>query len=253
MISKMIKAIIIDDEKSGRETLGLILAGTFSQRVAVAATAASVQEGVGLIQNIRPDLVFLDMEMPNEHGLDILKYFPSPNFIIIVTTAHREYGIESIKAGVADYLLKPVDVDELDIAIVKIEKELARRADESMLRQIIQKVGGIQTKQEKIPLLINNSQTIFVEPSTIVRCEADGNYTKFYLSNGKSLLITKLIKGVEGLLAGYNFLRVHKSHLINMNEVKSFQKSSDEITMNDDSVVPLSRNVKDDFLGKMKI
>jgi len=249
----MITAIIIDDEKSGRETLEFILKKHFVKQIVVLDMASCVKDGVELIKKLDPQLIFLDMEMPNESGLSIVNKFEKINFEIIVTTAFKDYGIDAIKSGVLDYLLKPIDIDELELAIKKLEQKINEKDSKLNLEKIFSQVEGLSSKKQKIPLLVNSNKTIFVEAKSIVRCEADGNYTKFYFADGKSELITKLIKDVETLLAGHNFFRPHKSHLINIENIKSFIKTEDEIRMIDDSRIPLSRNMKNDFLVKMKI
>ncbi len=249
----MITAVIIDDEKSGRETLAILLETHFSKKIKVLSMAASVKEGVEMINLNQPQLIFLDIEMPNEPGLSIVSKFEKVNFEIIVTTAHKQYGIDAIKVGVFDYLLKPIDIDELESAINKVEIKINEKAEDLVLKKIMSKVEGLNSPKQKVPLLISNNKTIFVDASTIVRCEADGNYTKIWFTSGKSELITKLIKDVEDMMLDFNFFRVHKSHLINIDHVKAYQKSDDDITMIDDSVVPLSRSIKSDFLKRMHI
>lgn len=249
----MITAIIVDDEKSGRETLAFILERHFSTKINVLGMGSNLNEGVELIKKYNPNVVFLDMEMPNELGLNILKKVDIIDFEIIVTTAHKNYGIDAIKAGVLDYLLKPIDIDELESTISKIAAKIAINTEHVVIKKMINRITTLNPNKQKIPLLISNNKTIFVDVNTIVRCEADGNYTKIYFTNGKSELITKLIKDTEDLLNDFNFFRVHKSHLINMDHVKAFVKSEDDITMVDDSTVPLSRNIKVEFLNKMNI
>ena len=249
----MITAIIIDDEKSGRETLHFLLKKHFYKQIIALDMAGNINDGVALIEKHNPDLIFLDMEMPNETGLSIVNKFEKISFEIIVTTAFKEYGVDAIKAGVFDYLLKPIDVDELGLTLNKVEKKLSEKAEQQLLKKVIHQVEGMSSSKQKIPLLVGNNKTIFADANAIVRCEADGNYTKFYFTDGRSELVTKLIKDVEILLADFNFFRAHKSHLINIENIKSFIKTEDEIIMADGSKIPLSRNMKAEFLIKMKI
>lgn len=249
----MITAIIVDDEKSGRETLNIILRDHFAGKVQVLGMGGSVNEGIGLIEKYNPQVVFLDMEMPSGNGLEIVNKIDPVTFEIIVTTAHKQYGIDAVKARAFDYLLKPIDVDELEAALNKVEIEINNKTKDQVLKQIIDKAVVLNSPKHKIPLLIGSNKTVFVETNTIIRCEASGNYTRIWFTTGKSELITKLIKDVEDLLSGCNFFRVHKSHLINIDHVKSYMKSEDTITMSDDSIVPLSRNIKGDFLKMMNI
>lgn len=249
----MIHALIVDDEKSGRETLQFILEKFFASKVHVVAMAGSVKEATDLVAKFNPQLVFLDMEMPNEHGLTLLKTLEKVEFETIVTTAHRDYGIEALKAGVFDYLLKPIDLDELGLALEKLEKKLESRLEEIALKKIISQISSHSNANSKIPILVSTNKTLFVESQTIIRCEADGNYTKVYFVSEKPELVTKLIKEMEEMLAGHGFFRVHKSHLINLHHVRAFQKLDDDITLSDNSTVPLSRNLKSDFLARMKL
>lgn len=249
----MISAIIVDDEKSGRETLSILLGKHFSGKVHLLGTGASVSEGLLLVEKYNPQVVFLDMEMPGESGLDLVKKAGRINFEIVVTTAHKNYGIEAVKAQAFDYLLKPIDLDELEMTLKKLEIKIGNKTEELTLKKLIDKAVVSNSSGHKVALLIGSNKTAFVEVNTIVRCEASGNYTKVWLTNGKSELITKLIKDTEELLGGFNFFRVHKSHLINIDHVKAYLKVDDAITMSDDSVVPLSRNIKGDFQKKMNI
>ncbi|MBC7861728.1 MAG: response regulator transcription factor [Bacteroidia bacterium] len=249
----MITAIIIDDEKSGRETLNFLLEKNFGKRVKVLATGKSVSEAVELIEKHDPQLVFLDIEMPGEMGLSLADKINTTAFEIVVTTAHKEYGIDAIKIGVLDYLLKPIDVDDMEKTILKAEKKIAEKLTGQAVKLLLNQVDHLSPQKHKIPLLVSNNKTLFVEPEHVIRCEADGNYTKVFLTSGKTELITKLIKDMEDMLAEHNFFRVHKSHLINIDHVKAYLKADDDITMTDDSSVPLSRNIKADFLKRMKI
>jgi two-component system LytT family response regulator len=244
----MITAIIIDDEKSGRETLAFLLEKHFAGRLKLLGTGNSVKEAVELIAKYDPQLVFLDMEMPHEHGLTLVSKLARVNFEIIVTTAHREYGIDALKAGVLDYLLKPVDLGELDRSLKMITEKISEKEEIFRLKQRT----GV-TAAAKIPLVVGNNKTVFVEVGSIIRCEADGNYTKIWLSDGKPELITRLIKDVEASLSGFNFFRVHKSHLVNISHIKAYLRSDDNIAMSDGSLVPLSRNIKAEFLKKMDL
>ncbi|MFL5754209.1 MAG: LytR/AlgR family response regulator transcription factor [Bacteroidia bacterium] len=249
----MITALIIDDEKSGRETLAFLLERHFPGQVQVLATGLSVKEGIDLVKKHHPSLIFLDMEMPGTPGLSLLKEIGTVDLEVIVTTAHRDYGIDALKAGVCDYLLKPVDVDELGAAIKKVDAKLSARQEELVFKKIMNSVGGLNQQKSKVSLLIGHNKTVFVEAESIVRCEADGNYTKIWFTTGKMELVTKLIREMEDTLASFNFFRIHKSHLVNLEHVKAYLKSDDVITMTDDAIVPLSRNSKADFLKRMNL
>ena len=249
----MITAVIIDDEKSGRETLSFILKKHFADFVSIIGVSENLELGVTLIKNLKPDLVFLDIEMPNDIGLNIINKFDEINFEIIITTAHKQYGIESIKIGVCDYLLKPIDIEELDISLKKVMQNLTKKKSNIAFDLLTQQIETLSSSNQKIPLLINNGKTIFVNSNDIIRCEADGNYTKVFIIKSKAELVTKLLKDFESILNKSNFIRIHKSHLVNISHIKSFNKSDDYICMEDGSSVPLSRNLKTEFFKIMGI
>jgi two-component system, LytTR family, response regulator len=249
----MIRAILVDDEKSGRETLHYVLKTFFSDKVLVLAMASSVKEAADIIRQIRPQLVFLDIEMPNQPGLQLVNEVEKVDFEIIVTTAHRQYGIEAIKAGVFDYLLKPVEIDELGKALEKLKSKLDARQVENSLQSLLEKYTSPPTSKQKIPILISTNKTLFVEGNDIIRCEADGNYTRIFFTSGNSELVTRQMGEMEIILRDHPFFRIHKSHLINLERIKSWQKLDDDVTMSDGSVVPLSRNLKAEFMKRMNL
>lgn len=248
----MISAIIIDDEESGRETLDYIVRNHFPSRIQIVGKAASLAGGVALIELQHPHLVFLDVEMPNELGLNIIDHFTNIDFEIVVITAYKNYGIEAIKIGVLDYLLKPVDIDEFAKTVQKIENALYKKrlAENPVTRQ---NQTSEHQGMSKVALAVNGNKIIFIDQKSILRCEASGNYTTFYFTDHKKEVVIKLIKEVELLLNGEHFFRVQKSHIINVNHIKYFQKNEGFIVMNDDSVVPLSKNIRADFFRFMRI
>ncbi len=246
-----IKAVIVDDERSGRETLQIILNKFFGDQIEVLGSAAGLREAETLVQNSNPDLVFLDMEMPDGPGLKLLSGTKPVAFITVVTTAHRDYGIEALKAGAVDYLLKPVDPEELQVCLQKVRQLYDERKKQNLMEVLLDKVDDLKTAAGKIALLTNNNQTVFVEKKRIVRCEADGNYTVVRQLDVKPIMVTKQLGDLERMIESDRFFRIHKSHLVNLDLVKSIQKSKDEVTMEDEAVLPISRNLKAEFLKKM--
>lgn len=249
----MIKAIIIDDEKSGRETLKFILESYYSNRISVIDMAPNVEGGIDLVRKYQPDLIFLDIEMPGENGLDIKNKANLEEQLIIVTTAHKQYGVDAIKIGVLDYLLKPIDPDDLELSIQKVEKRLKERNTEDKIKELISSSIKSQKTDPKVSFYLNSGKTIFVNPNNILYCEADGNYTKIVMTEKESILVTKQLKEVLEILHFDYFFRVHKSYLINTRFIKSYSKSDETIQMSDDSNIPLSRNLKAAFHEKMKL
>lgn len=249
----MIRAIIVDDEVSGRETLKFMIDSMFQGRVVVLDLCANLNQAVDAITKFSPDLVFLDMEMPGGHGLAIKDKLNVEDLLIVVTSAHRQYGIDSIKMGVLDYLLKPIDPDDLEKTISKATKRLEEKNTGNVLKALINKGSAEAENMQKIPLYITSGKTVFIQPPEVVYCEADGNYTKIILAGGTRLMVTKKLKEMEELFGQSNFFRAHKSFLINLSHVEAYNRSDEMIELSNNSLVPLSKSVKAEFLGKMKL
>jgi two-component system LytT family response regulator len=229
-------AVIVDDEKNGRDLLSSMLK-THCEDVMVVATAASALEGIKVIQKHSPDLVFLDVQMPHGTGFDLLEAFPKRNFEVIFTTAHQEYAIKAIKEDARDYLVKPIDPDDLESVLERVRELRSEKAHASATNRIgIPVAGGIK----------------YTDPKNIIRLEGDGSYTHIYLLNGEKLLVSKNLKELEKLVSTENFYRSHNSHLINCNHVAEYNKTDGGyIVMCDGSTSPLSRRRKDEFLVRM--
>ncbi len=217
-----IRAIIVEDEKSNRENLAKIL-GEYCSSVEIVALCSSAVEGRKAISELQPDLVFLDIEMPGGNGFSMLESLAEINFEVIFVTAFDHYGIKAVKFCALDYLLKPIDLLELTQAVEKVEQRLAEKSENLRMKTMLSnKKSKLSTPKIAIPLA---DKIEFVEVSSIVRCEGDGNYTNFFLKNGEKIIASKTLKEFDELLSDYNFLRVHQSHLINLNEVKSYIKT----------------------------
>lgn len=240
----MIKTIIIDDEPRGRDTLKTLLT-KHCPDVSVSGEAASVVEGFKLITKEAPDLVFLDIEMPGNNGFDLLEMFSSIPFKVIFTTAYDKYAIKAIKYSAMDYLLKPIDIDELKEAVSRIEtkKDLGQAKYEALLNNI---KSDNKRKKVAIPDI---EGLIFVFIDEIVRCESDSNYTYIYLINKKKITASRTLGDFEELFSEENFFRVHRSHLINLDHLKKYIKGDGGFAvMADDSRVEVSRRKKPEFL-----
>jgi len=247
----VLKAIVIDDEKGASESLCNIIQAKCPE-VKIVAEAHTVNSALIAIQNNKPDLIFLDIQLGNETGFELLEKIGQHDFEVIFTTAYDKYAIRAIKFAALDYLLKPIDTDELVAAIRKAE---LKRSESS--------------RNDNIPILLNNrkkesiSQTIglptlkgfnFVEISDIIRLEASGSYTMCIFKNKEKVLVTHLLKEFEELLDDSNFFRVHHSHLINVKYIKQYIRGDGgEIVMADDSVIPVSKRKKLELLGMMRL
>lgn len=246
----IINSIIVEDEHHNRENLLSILK-EYCPSVHVLATCASALEGRRKIIELQPDLVFLDIEMPGKDGFSMLESLPELNFEVIFVTAFSGYAVKAIKFSALDYIVKPIDTMELLRAVDKASKKKRERQKNIRMANLIEN----QHKEEhKKTLALPLSDKIeFVEVSNIIRCQADGNYTMFHLRNGEKLLISKTLKEYDELLSSFNFLRVHQSHLINLDEIKSFIKTDGGyILMKDGTNITISRQRREMVLGILR-
>ncbi len=244
------KIIIIDDEEGARESLSNIIDQYFLE-AQVIAKADNIEAAHRKILKYKPDLVLLDIEMPFGSGFDLLNKFDKIDFDIIFITAYDHYALKAIKYAALDYLLKPVDIDELRAAIKKHqtkpkEDDERQRSYDTLMDNLQQENNG---NGKKVGLPDGGGLT-FVNLDEIVRCESEGNYTNIFLSNGKKILVAKTMGEYEDQFKGEKFFRIHRSHLINVNHLKKFVKggSSSYVLMSDGSKADVSRRKKSEFV-----
>ena len=243
----MIKAIIIDDEKKSREVLTGLL-NMFCKQVEIIAEADSVKTGLEVLSKHKPDVIFLDIQMPDGSGFKLLEKIEKPDFDIIFTTAYDQYAIKAIRHSALDYLLKPVIPDELQNAVNKIELKKQKETIEKNLEVLLNNIKTPSKKSSKI-ILSTAEKIHIIEIDNIIRCESDNYYTRFFFTNSKPILISKTLKENEELLSENNFLRIHKSHLVNMKYIKSFiRNDGGYIVMSDGSEIPVSRRKREKVL-----
>lgn len=245
-----LRVVIVEDEKHSRETLKNLLM-EFCKDVEVAGFGSTVQEAVEVIGSTSPDLVFMDIELQTGTGFDVLKQLEHLNFEVIFTTAFEHYAIKAIKFSSIDYLLKPIDIEELQHAVDTARKRKDQKERTEQLQLLIKNISHVHSDKKKI-CLATSTGLEFINLTDILYCEADGSYTNFYLSPDKKLTVSKNLKEYEYLLADYNFMRVHNSFLINLFEVKRFVKSEGGyILMNNDRQVSISSGKREEFLERM--
>lgn len=239
------KAIIVDDEKSGRETLQRLIEDNCKE-VDVVGHAESVDDAVELINKTCPDLVFLDVEMPRGSGFELLKKFDRPQFKTVFVTAHNHYAIKAIKFAAADYLLKPVDIDEL-VAAVEQVKSLSGDFS-AQYAHLVESVDSHRCGKLAVPV---KDGVAFIAVGDIIRLQADGSYTHIFTASEK-YTASRNIKEYEDMLQDMQFFRAHHSHLINLNHVKHFSRVDGYfVVMSDGSSVEVARRKKDQFLQLM--
>ncbi len=239
------KAVLIDDEKLNLDNLQALLR-MYCPQVDVCATAQNADEGRELLYIHQPDLVFLDIQMPGQSGFDLLRSLPSCDFEVIIVTAYDQYAIQAMRFAAIDYLLKPVDIDELRWAVKKAVKQRQLKVHNQQLENLLQLLQARQTNEEPRIALATMKETRLVKVGGIVRCESSNNYTTFFLEDREKLLVCKPIYEYEELLKEHGFLRCHQSHLVNTKWVKSWKKEyGDFLLLTDGVEVPISRGKKE--------
>lgn len=240
----MIKALIIDDENRTRHLIAKMI-DSFNLNIECLPIGESVQTGLEAIKEFQPDLVFLDIQMPDGTGFDLLNSVEDRNFEVIFITAYQEYALKAIKFSALDYVLKPIDSDELRRAV---EKALDSK-DKSMGKPQLDALNlNIQNSDAKRLVLKTHESVYVVNLEDIIRCESDRNYTTFYLVDGKRIVVSKTLKDYETLLKFYNFFRVQQSHLVNLKYVDRYdKKEGGSVVMKDGTELPLSPAKKEEF------
>jgi two-component system, LytTR family, response regulator len=235
----MIKALIIDDEQAAINTLQLMLERYVPEITELFVTTNPTQ-GLELIKTHEPHLLFLDIQMPLLSGFDLLKKISPVNFNIIFTTAHDQYAIEAIRFSALDYLLKPIDADELRTAVDKfLTKELFPHSRALLYKNLVRNITSSDKKDFK--LAINTSGGMhFFYTHEIIRLEAKSNYTKFFFTNNKTILVSKTLREYEEILLSYGFIRTHKTHLVNCVHITNYM-SDGLLIMTDESRIEISR------------
>ncbi|MEO6723002.1 MAG: LytTR family DNA-binding domain-containing protein [Ferruginibacter sp.] len=245
-----IKALIIDDEITAVKTLSLMIKH-YIPEIHNLKTTTDVYEGLHLLKSFEPHLLFIDIQMPVMSGFELLKQVPQVNFSIIFTTAHDEYAIDAIRFSALDYLLKPIDADELQNSFTRfIEKQNTNTVNGTLYNNFLHNLNVTDKKDFKLALPTLQG-TFFYKPEDIVRLEGESNYTKFYFANRTSLLTAYTLKNYEDILLNYGFIRVHKSHLVNKTHVVNYMTDG-MLTMSDASKIEVSRRRKEDVLESLR-
>lgn len=248
-----ISAIIIDDEQNARFNLKILLED-FCPEVNVVAEAESAEEARKLISEHQPNLLFLDINMPNEDGFDLLNSIDNKNFSVIFITAHNQYALKALKSGAIDYIEKPIDVDELQAAVAKISSSNTNveNTDISSIKMILDEYQN-ESKLDTIAVPTLTGYEI-LKTADIVRLEADESYTKIFLSDGKKCVSSMTIARYEKVLNTNVFFRVHKSHIINTRDhLKEFNRHEGNVAIMDNgTAIPVSRRKLTDFINAIK-
>lgn len=241
----MIRAVLIDDEQNNIDNLQYLL-HRHCPEVQVLATARNAADGKTSILQCQPDLVFLDIQMPDKNGFELLQSLPGYRFEVIFVTAFDQYGIQAVKFAAIDYLLKPINTEELKTAVNKVAEKNRQQKQNGQIEYLLQLLQHQQQKEEHRIALPTTKETRFVRLQDITRCESVNNYTTFHFNNGEKLMVSKPIYEYEELLGDYGFIRCHQSHLVNKKYVKSWiREDGSYLLLEDGSQVPVSRQKKD--------
>jgi two-component system LytT family response regulator len=248
----MIKALIIDDEQVAVNVLSLMIERHLPE-IATVKFLTNPGLAIPFIADYKPDIVFLDIEMPYQNGFELLKSLPEITFDIVFTTAYDKYAIQAIKFSALDYLLKPIDADELRETFQRfVQKSVASQNNDAAVKNLLTNLQQKNKTFHKLALPTTNGLQFFL-PQDIVRCEGLSNYTKFYFSNHHSITTSKTIKEYEEILIPHKFIRIHKSHLINAEFVSGYAPQTSNLIMKDGSMVEVSRRRKKEVLNELGI
>jgi len=246
----MIKAIIIDDEMHCRKTLSILLK-EYCPDVQIIEQCDNGEDGVEAIKKSKPDLVFLDIEMPRMNGFEMLEQFSEIPFAVIFTTGYDQYAIKAFRFSALDYLLKPIDHEELKKAVLKVSKHILYPLPQQ-LEILLQKIHHQPAAINKIALpTMEGLQMIPVD--SIISCASDRNYTAVLLKGKQKIIVSRILKDIEEMLEEYSFLRVHHSYIVNLNEISKYIKGEGGyLVMSDGSSVDVSRSRKEILLQKLQ-
>nr|WP_295922886.1 LytTR family DNA-binding domain-containing protein [uncultured Dyadobacter sp.] len=241
------KAILIDDEQPNLDNLRVLLE-TYCPQVEICGTALETRTATGLLYSHQPDLVFLDIQMPQQTGFDWLRSLPACRFEVIFVTAYDQYAIQALRFAAVDYLLKPVAIDELQTAVERARQQHLLKEQNQLLKNLMHFLEDASKPAEQRIALSTAKETRFVRTSEIVRCESSNNYSTFHLTDGEALLVCKPIFLYNDLLGPYGFVRCHQSHLVNKAFIKSWKKEfGDFLLLTNGAELPIARSKKEEL------
>jgi len=244
-----IKSIIVDDEKHGRENLAGILE-KYCPEIELVAEANSVDAAREAIEKYNPDLVFLDIEMPKANGFQLLEQLKDFRFEVIFVTAYGNYAIKAIRFSAADYILKPININDLQAAVQKVSERIRQKQENLRMKQLVHNLSQPQNPRIGLPA---GDRIEFADVKTIIHCKGEGNYTDIYFEGNKHLLVAKTLVEFEELLQEHSFIRVHKAHLVNFGHVVAYIKSGGGmLRLSNGDEVTISRRRKEQVLNMLK-
>ena len=248
---KKITAIIVDDEQDSRETLRNYV-GKYCPQIVLLAECANIIEARTAILKHQPQLVFLDIEMPHGNAFDLLEQWGEIDFEIIFITASSQYAVQAFNLSAAHYLLKPVDIEELEKAVATVEDLLAQKENLSHAKILLENMAAMHTQSRKLVLPLMEGFDV-VKMSEILYCEAEDNFTRFYFTNGRKTLICRNLKFYETALEPFGFFRVHRSHIINLDYIRRYNKGKGgSVILENGKELLVSNNKKAELVKRIK-
>ena len=245
----MLNAVIVDDEPKAIQSLSWELTN-FNENIKIIKTFTNPEDALVFLKTNTPDCLFLDIQMPKMDGFQFLEKLTNRDFAVVITTAYDEYAIKALKHEAIDYLLKPIDSDDLSDTIEKILKFNSRILNSGRLEKFLLDING---KQNDKKITINTEgKLVFLEAEDILFVKSDGNYSTFILEKNQKLVVTKKLKDVDSILPNHKFFRIHNSYIINLNKVKEFIKTEGYVIMESNHKIPVARQRKSDFLEKLQ-
>lgn len=243
----MLRAVIVDDEPKAIQGLTWELSN-FSDDLEVVKTFTEEEKAIEYINANQLDCLFLDIEMPTMDGFQLLEKLNRRDFAVVITTAYNEYAIKALKNQAIDYLLKPIDSDDLEETLNRIKAFHSRANNSNKFEQIL---TSFTERFNRRKITINtDGKLIFLDEAEILFVESDGNYSSIHTTNGKKIVVTKKLKEVNTLLPEDHFFRIHNSYIINLNKIKEFLKADGYVILENNHKIPVSRQKKSDFLDK---
>ena len=244
----MLEAVIVDDEVKALQSLSWELTN-LSDEVDIIASFTDAHEALSYLEATTPDCLFLDIEMPAMDGFQFIKNLKNKDFPVVITTAYNQYALQALKNEAIDYLLKPIDTDDLELTIDKIKKFNAKNYTAEKLEKILLNFNAESSKKK---ITINtDGKLLFLNNEDILYAESDGNYSTLFLSDGQKILLTKKLKEVNAILPERSFFRIHNSYIINLNKIKEFLKTDGYVVLESNHKIPVSRQKKSDFLDML--
>lgn len=244
----MIKAVIVDDEPKAIQSLSWELTH-FSDEIEIIETFTNPEDAIKYLNYNTPDCLFLDIQMPTMDGFQFLEKLDNTNFAVVITTAYNEFAIKALKHEAIDYLLKPIDSDDLNDTIKKIKKYNLKFFNSTRIEEAL---SSFNAKFDTKKITINtDGKLIFLNVDDVLFVESDGNYSTIVTKNGQKILITKKLKEVNELLPEHYFFRIHNSYIVNLNKIKEFIKTEGYVVMESNHKIPVARQRKSDFLEKL--